>query len=356
MADPRFFITFDAVSATQIAQLVGAELTRGSDAARASHAAGLDADALAGGVAFIESERALARLLELIGRGASPSVLIATPALASTLTSKGGAPEAMALLTCSAPRAAFARVAAALHMSRAEAPDLVYAAPGEAEADIAADAHLDVSARIGPGASIGAGAVIRPNVVIGPGAVIGAGARIEAGAVVTHAYVGEAAIIGANAVVGGAGFGVVEMDGRPTRIPQLGVVRIGDRVEVGAGVGVDRATLGETSIGDDTKIDNLCQVAHNVRIGEGCVIAAHCGIAGSAWIGDGVVIGGHSGIGDHVRIGDGARLGSMSGFMRDVPPGESWGGLPAMPTHLWWRSILFMQRASKPKTKQANGD
>ncbi len=360
MADPRFFVTRAPLTAAAAARLAGGEVAAGPKTAAADRASALDAHDLGGSVVFIESETAAAQLVARRSEGGlaagAPSLLVTTAALCGSLSDVAGDRNETAIIVCDTPKSGFALICDALHESRADAPDLAYASPEEFDGDVGSDARIDASVRIAPGASIGAGAILRPNVVIGPGVVIGDGARIEVGAAVSHAYIGESAVIGANAVIGGAGFGIVEIGGRPARMPQVGLVRIGARVEIGDATTVDRATLGETAIGDDTKIDNLVQVAHNVRIGRACVIAAYVGLAGSATIGDGVMIGGNSGVGNNVRIGDGARLGSMSGFMRDVPAGESWGGTPAMPTHLWWRMILFMQRAAKPKKKEANGD
>ncbi len=291
---------------------------------------------LAGVAVYLENAASVAALSK---RGAEASALglcLTTPTLAEDLDID--APVA----TMDAPKAGFARIARALH---GEIASGAVADPG------GFDAAIDPTARIDASASIGAGAEISAYVVIGPGVEIGPGAKIGANCSIRCATIGADGVIGPGTAIGEPGFGIFADGGRPVRMPHFGMVAIGDRVEIGANCTVDRATVGVTRIGDDTKIDHQFQVAHNVTIGRGCVFAAQSGAAGSATVGDGVVMGGQSGIGDHVVIGDGAQLGSKSGFMRNVPAGEAWGGVPAMPTHLWWRSIMFMQRGGRKKEK-----
>jgi UDP-3-O-[3-hydroxymyristoyl] glucosamine N-acyltransferase len=126
-------------------------------------------------------------------------------------------------------------------------------------------------------------------------------------------------------------------------------VLIGDGVEIGANSCVDRGALGDTVIGEGTKIDNMVQVAHNCRIGRHCLIASQTGLSGSCVIGDGVMMGGQVGMKDHLTIGDGAVLAAGSGFMRDVPPGQQWGGRPARPMREWMREVAALGRLAKGK-------
>ena len=200
----------------------------------------------------------------------------------------------------------------------------------------------EVGARIDPSASI------HPSAVIGPGTIIGARTTIGPNSVVTHSVIGEDCKIKPNAVIGGEGFGVVASpDGRIASVPHVGRVVIGDRVVVGSNTCIDRGQLGDTVIGDDCKIDNLVQIAHNCVLGRGCVLAGHVGLSGSCTVGDGVMMGGRVGLADHVTVGEGARLAAFAGVMHDVPAGATWSGIPAMPIRDHMKLVAQDRRAVK---------
>ncbi len=215
---------------------------------------------------------------------------------------------------------------------------------------------VDSSARVAPDATIGEGAFIGPCAVIGPGVVIGRDARIGAGVIVSHALIGDRVTLSSGVVVGEEGFGYVLDDGALVRFPQLGIVVIEDDVDIGANSTVDRAALGRTVIGAGTKIDNLVQIGHNVRIGERCVLAAQSGASGSVELGAGAMLGGGVGVADHVTIGAGAMLAGGSGLMHDVPPGERWGGYPAMPARQWMRAVSAARRAGEKTRGKRQAD
>jgi UDP-3-O-[3-hydroxymyristoyl] glucosamine N-acyltransferase len=185
------------------------------------------------------------------------------------------------------------------------------------------DAHVDPSARIGAGVSLGPRVVIGPDVVLGPDTVVHAGAVVH-----DRCIIGARCIIHSNAVIGADGYGFQWVDGEHRRIPHLGSVRIGDDVEIGSGTTVDRARIGETVIGDGTKIDNLVQIGHNVQIGRHVLIVSQVGIAGSCVIEDGVMLAGQAGIAPHLTVGKGARVAAATGIATDVPAGRTWSG--------WW--------------------
>jgi UDP-3-O-[3-hydroxymyristoyl] glucosamine N-acyltransferase len=209
---------------------------------------------------------------------------------------------------------------------------------------------------IHPTAVVADGAELAEGCAVGPYAVVGAGARIGARVVLhAHVVVGEEVEIGddsviyphaviyarsvlgrrvrvhSGTVIGADGFGYEWSGERHQKIPQNGRVRLGDEVEVGANVTIDRATTGETVIGPGTKIDNLVQVGHNVRTGAHCLLISQAGIAGSASLGNGVVLAGQVGVKDHVTIGDGVQVAGRGGVWGDVPPGTVYSGNPARP-------------------------
>ena len=185
--------------------------------------------------------------------------------------------------------------------------------------------------RIGDGCRIGSNTVLYPNVVLYPGVHIGCGCLLHAGC-----------------VIGADGYGYVQIGQTLRKVPHLGTVEIGDGVEIGANSCIDRAKTGATTIGSGTKIDNLVHVAHNVRIGQSCLLIAQVGIAGSVTIGNGVTLAGQVGIGDHITLGDGARVGAQGGVIGNVAAGETVSGYPARPHRQKMREYAAM--ASLPKT------
>lgn len=188
------------------------------------------------------------------------------------------------------------------------------------------------AAVIGERVWIGDGVVIGARAFVGDDARIGAGSRLFPGAsLYANSQLGERVIVHTGAVIGSDGFGYVYRDNRHERIPHVGRCLIGNDVEIGANTTIDRGSIGDTTIGAGTKIDNLVQIGHNVRIGRLCLLMAQVGIAGSSRIEDGVVLAGQAGISGHVTIGAGARIAAQAGVFGDVPAGETWSGYPARP-------------------------
>lgn len=215
------------------------------------------------------------------------------------------------------------------------------------EPNVSASSDIHPSAVIGCGATIGGSTVISPNCVIGPGVEIGENCHIGPNVTIEAAILGNNCIIKAGAVIGGSGFGVDNDERGSVNIPHFGRVIIGDNVSIGANSCVDRGQLGDTRLGDDVKIDNLVQVAHNVEIGQGSRIAALGGISGSCKIGRNVMLGGAVGIADHISIGDNANIAAGSGIMKDIPSGEYWGGSPAQPMKSYMREVATMRRLAR---------
>ncbi|MAE63313.1 MAG: UDP-3-O-(3-hydroxymyristoyl)glucosamine N-acyltransferase [Phycisphaeraceae bacterium] len=230
--------------------------------------------------------------------------------------------------------------------------------PPRPEPGVAPGAFVDASAKLGAGVAIGHGSYVGPGAVLDddvalhPGVTvfdetrIGARTVLWSGCVIRErCLVGSDCVLHPNVTVGADGFGYrASAEGDLVRMPHLGHVEIGDRVEIGANSCIDRGKFSSTVIGDQTKIDNLCQVGHNCRIGSACLIAGQVGIAGSVTIGNGVMIGGKVAVKDHLTIGDGATLAGSAALMNDMPAGETWAGYPARPVSVAAREHAAMRR------------
>jgi len=230
------------------------------------------------------------------------------------------------------PKLAFVRAAAVLCPPRKLQPGV------HPTAVIAPDAHLAEDVIICPyvviesGASVGQGTYLGTGVSLGERAQIGSQCTLYPRvSVYAGARIGNRVILHSGVVVGSDGFGYVFAEGRYEKFPQRGGVVIEDDVEIGSNSTVDRGSLGVTVIGQGSKLDNLVQIAHNVKVGRHCVIAAQTGISGSAEIGDYVVMGGQVGVADHVRIEEGAMIGGQAGIFRTIRKGTKVWGTPARP-------------------------
>ena len=204
-------------------------------------------------------------------------------------------------------------------------------------------AIIDPGAKIDPTAIIATAAIIEADVEIGPHTYIGVGTKILKGS-----KIGAHVNIEAGVVIGSEGFGFApDAEGKYHRIPQLGNVIIDDYVSIGANTTVDRAALGSTRIGEGTKIDNLCMIAHNVVIGKHNVIAAQSGVAGSTTIGNHCMIGGQVGIIGHLTLGDNVKIYAQSGVMNDVPSNKTIFGSPALEHRHFLKSFAAFKRQGK---------
>ena len=247
------------------------------------------------------------------------------------------------------PKLAFARVAAVLHPRKDRKPQIHPSAIISSSANLGKDLFVGAFVCIGDGSRIGdgtqfrAGSKIGDNVTIGKNCVLHPNVFIEGGCTV-----GDNVILHSGVVIGADGFGYVRDKSEYVKFPQIGTVIIEDNVEIGANTCVDRGALGETRIGEGTKIDNLVQIAHNVQIGKRVVIAAQTGISGSTIIEDDCVIGGQVGMGDHARVLSGAIIGSQAGVL----PGKIvrqgvWWGTPVQPLDEYKRQNAMIKGLSR---------
>ena len=249
------------------------------------------------------------------------------------------------VLTVEDPRLAFAELLRLFHPEPEPAAGIDPTARIGRGARIEADVSLAAGVLVEDGARIGRGTEVGPGTLIGRGAQLGQACRIGHAVSILHGVrIGDRVRVHAGARIGTDGFGYAAGPEGARKIPQIGGCVIGDDVEIGANCTIDRGALDDTRIGDRTKVDNLVHVAHNVRIGRDCLIAAQVGIAGSSIIGDGVQFAGQVGIADHLVIGPGARLAAQAGVMRDVPAGATHGGTPAQPQRSWMRSAALARK------------
>ena len=235
------------------------------------------------------------------------------------------------------------------------------------------DGPVHPSAVVHPAAQLDPSVIVEPNAVIGRAARIGPRCRIMAGAVIEHhaeigadtvvhpaavvgyaCRVGAECVIGPGSIIGAEGFGFAQdARGRSHAIPQTGIVVLEDRVRLGAGNCIDRATYGETRIGAGTKFDNLCHVAHNVQIGEDCLLTAMFCIAGSSRVGNRVMASGQTGIIDHVSVCDNAVLVHRAGVVKDIDEPGVYAGLPTQPMDEYLRNTAASRKGAELRKRVA---
>jgi UDP-3-O-[3-hydroxymyristoyl] glucosamine N-acyltransferase len=222
-------------------------------------------------------------------------------------------------------------------------------------AHIGRDVVLAPGVVVGPHAEIGDGSHIGAYSVIGRGVTVGRGTLIGAQTSIAFAHVGDDVLIQSGARIGASGFGFSSGPDGHVKIPQLGRVILQDRVEVGANSTIDRGALGDTVIGEGTKIDNLVQIGHNAVTGRHCILAGQSGTSGSVVLGDFVIVGGGVGIADHVRIGDRARLAGLSGVAYDLEGGRDYGGIPARPIREWHKEGALIAKLARKGGRSTDG-
>ncbi len=333
MIDPRFYEVPQPLLASEIANLLGAAVTRGDPATKVTSLAPASRAGMAD-LAFVEDPRDV--------DGLRPGSVCLAPTDAVDAI-----PDGPTLIAVRYPRAAFATIADKLVRLRTLQGGDVRIHPS---AKIHASATIEPGVVIGAGVAIGANARIGANAVIGPGVQIGANTSFGANVSIRCALIGDGVNIYPSAVVGEAGFGLAAGGAGARLTPHFGRVIIQNGVSIGAGSCIDRGLLEDTVIGEGTHIDNLCHIGHNCRIGAHVVMAAFAGVSGSSEVGDGVHFGGRVGLKDHVRIGAGARIAAGAAVLGDVGEGEVVGGYPAKPIRTWMRELAWLARAAQKRS------
>jgi UDP-3-O-[3-hydroxymyristoyl] glucosamine N-acyltransferase len=263
-------------------------------------------------------------------------------------------PAGCAALVTREPYVGWARVASLFHPAPPIEPGVHPTACLYPSTKIDPTAHVGPNVVLGRDVEIGACCDIGPGTVIGDGVTIGAHTRIGAHCTVSHAMIGSRVFLFPGVRIGQEGFGFATVM-QPTgpahvTVPQLGRVVIEDDVEIGANTTIDRGSVHDTVIGAGSRLDNLVQIGHNVRIGRACVIVSQVGISGSTILEDFVVLGGQVGVAGHVRIGRGSRVGAQAGVMGDVPAGVEWIGSPAETAKNHFRYLATLRRMVAERT------
>lgn len=297
------------------------------------------ADAIAGQLAFYSTERnsAAFKILPIeVLKNTKASVILLQPEQVDN------APKGATLLITESPRGNIVKILGEIYREKPKY-GIHWAAHVEHGVFFRKkrSVYIGQFATVERYASLEADVKIHSNAFIGRNVTIGRGTVVHGGAHIENATIGEDCVIYPNAVIGKDGFGFTRQDGKNIFIPQVGRVVIGNRVSVGANSCIDRGAMTDTMIGDGTKIDNLCQIAHGVVIGRECFLASGVGLAGGAIVGDRVLVGGHVGIANGVKVGNDAEVGAMSGVFRNIPDGEKQLGYPSvqgiefMRMHAW---------------------
>ena len=302
------------ISLKELADIVGGELSGNPDL-QITGAADI-ADAEEGDIVFAESPK----LLEAaVGSKATAVVAYA-----------GAGDSGKAIVAVENPRFAFARILAVFSPVKERKIGIHQSAIIGEDTVIGEDPAIGAYVYIGRNTTIGKNVLVYPFVYIGDNVHIGDDCTLHPfTSILDRTELGDRVTVHNGAVIGSDGFGYTKVGGEHCKIPHIGHVVIGDDVEIGANSTIDRARNGTTEIGRGTKVDNLVQVAHNVKIGEKCILVAQVGISGSAIVGDDVVIAGQAGIRDHVTIGEGAILCARAGVIGNIEPGAFVSGYPA---------------------------
>lgn len=338
MTDLRFFERAGPFSLDELAASTGAQLQDGVDGARRFADVGPLETAGPEDVTFLENRK----YLDAFSQSHAGAAFVEERFAAR-------APAGMALLLTAEPYKAFARAAQAFYPAKPVVPGVAPTAIIHPTASVPQDCEIGPYVVIEAGVRLGARCQIGAHTVIGHAVQLGDDCRVAAHVTLSHCVIGARVVVHPGARIGQPGFGFAPDRNGPVKIPQLGRVLIGDDVDIGANTTIDRGSGHDTVIGPGTMIDNLVQIGHNVVLGRGCILAGQVGISGSTKLGDFVMAGGQAGLAGHLTIGTGARIAAQAGLMRDVEPGSTVAGAPAVAITSWWRQVAILQRLATKK-------
>lgn len=336
MVDTAFFKNNGPFTLAQIAEICGAELREASKANFSINNIATMDMAGANEICFFYDKKAKDKAANI-----KSSACITTPEMENLI------PAGVVVLVSSNPKLSFLKLNQHFYSEYTPKADIAASAQIASSAKIGQNCFIGENVVIGENVEIGENCVLEANVVISRSCKIGNGCRIGSGAQIAYCLMGNDCYIYSGARIGLDGFGFMVINGKHQRIPQIGRVIIGNDVEVGANSCIDRGAMDDTIIGDGCRIDNLVQVAHNVKLGRGCILVAQMGIAGSCTFGDYIVCGGQTGFADHINVGSGAQIGAQSGIMRDIEPGAIVMGYPAVPIKDFMKQTAIIQKLTK---------
>ena len=338
MADPRFYCNRGPFSIAQIVECCGGKLVGNPDNKRMLSDVSALTSAEIHEVAFVDNRRYASEL-----ENTQAGLLLLPSDLA------GRAPSNSIVVECDNAYDAFAKIAESFY------PEASVSCFESSNTAISNKAKIGINVSISPGvvinddAVIGSGCFIGANTTIGRAVIIGENTWIGPNSTLCYCIIGDSNIIHTGVRIGQDGYGFSPGFPSHRKVPQLGRVLVGDNVEIGANSCIDRGSLLDTEIGSGTKIDNLVQIAHNVRVGSGCLFAGQVGVAGSSNIGDYVMIGGQTAISGHLTIGDKVQIGGKSSVTKDIESGRKVLGNPAVDSRVHWKRLATLNKLTKTK-------
>jgi len=257
------------------------------------------------------------------------------------------APKGCSLLISKRPYSTYAKIAKAFYPELLMPPASIIGDLISPTAKLGDNVYHDVGVVIKDGVEIGENTIVGANTIIERGVRIGANSWIGSNVTLSYCLIGERVIIHAGVRIGQDGYGFAVCQPFHEKVPQLGRVIIGNDVEIGSNTCIDRGASIDTEIADGAKLDNLVQIAHNVKIGKGCLLASQVGIAGSTQIGDYVMMGGQAGVSGHLKVGNGVKIAAKAGVTKSVAAGETVAGFPAMNAKRFWKNLAALKKIAE---------